>query len=179
MCMPIHHLQPILSLTGPVVTTGVSCGTIRDGSSTNTRYLTISWTTVEDFPDQMSHYVVSVLPLEQTGTEMVRDVRPGSSEFMNKQLEVEVEVGTEYQITVRADNCGQEGNSVTITGFSGMHVLFVSVRIDSRRWLLSTVPHPSHVGSVRRVHRVRSGVAVLYALDITVDIIVSSYFHCI
>jgi len=26
---------------------------------------------------------------------------------------------------------------------------------------------------------VRSGVAVLYALDITVDIIVSSYFHCV
>ena len=55
-----------------------------------------------------------------------------------------------------------------------MHV--VSVRIDFRRWLLSTVPHPSHVGSVRRVYRVRSGVAVLYALDITVDIIVSHTF---
>ena len=106
----------------PVEVTDVSCGPIRDGSSASTRYLTISWTTVEEFPDQTSRYVVSVLPLEQTGTEMVHEVRPRSSEFMNKQLEVEVEVGTQYQITVRADNCGdrQEGNSVTITGFNGM-----------------------------------------------------------
>ena len=112
---------------GPVETTDVSCGTVHGGSSANTRYLTISWTTVEDFPDQTSRYVVSVLPLEQTGTEMVHEVRPGSPEFMNKQLEVEVEVGTEYQITVRADNCGdrQEGNSATITGFSGMCMLLV------------------------------------------------------
>jgi len=82
---------------------------------------------VEDFPDQSSRYVVSVLPLEQTGMEMVHEVRPGSSEFMNKQLEVEVEVGTQYQITVRADNCGdrQEGNSATITGLSGLCMLFV------------------------------------------------------
>jgi len=58
---------------------------------------------------------------------MMHEVRPGSSEFMNKQLEVEMEVGTQYQITVRADNCGdrQEGNSVTITGFSGMYMLLV------------------------------------------------------
>ena len=121
---------------------------------------------MEDFPDQTSHYVVRVLPLEQTGTEMVHEVRLGSSEFMNKQLEMEVEVGTQYQITVRADNCEnrQEGNSATITGFM-LHV--VSVRIDFRRWLLSTVPHSSHVGSVRRVYRVRSGVAVLYALWIS------------
>ena len=112
---------------GPVETTGVSCGTVRDGSSANTRYLTISWTTVEDFPDQTSHYVVSVLPLEQAEIEMVHEVRPGSSEFMNKQLEVEVEVGTQYQITVRADNCGdrQEGNSAIIPGFSGMCRLLV------------------------------------------------------
>ena len=82
---------------------------------------------MEDFPDQISRYVVSVLPLEPTGTEMVHEVRPGSSEFMNKQLEVEVEVGTQYQITVRGDNCGdrQEGNSVTITGFNGMCTLLV------------------------------------------------------
>ena len=100
----------------PVEVTDVSCGPIRDGSSASTRYLTISWTTVEEFPDQTSRYVVSVLPLEQTGTEIVHEVRPGSSEFMNKQLEVEVEVGTQYQITVRADNCGdrQEGKNVTI-----------------------------------------------------------------
>ena len=166
---------------GPVETTGVSCGTVRDGSSANTRYLTISWTTVEDVPDRTSRYVVSVLPLEQTGTEMVHEVRPGSSEFMNKQLEVEVEVGTEYQITVRADNCGdrQDGNNVTITGFSGMCMLLVLELISEDGIYLSAVPHPSHVGSVRKVYRVRSGVAVLYALDITVDIIVRSYFPCI
>ena len=49
---------------GPVEITGVSCGTVHGGSSTSTHYLTISWTTVENFPDQTSRYVVSVLPLE-------------------------------------------------------------------------------------------------------------------
>ena len=62
---------------GPVEITGVSCRIVHDGSSARTHYLTISWTTVENFPDQMSCYVVSVLPLESAGTETVHEVRPG------------------------------------------------------------------------------------------------------
>ena len=60
---------------------------------------------------------------------MVHAIRPVSSEFMNKQLEVEMEVGRSH--VVRADNCGdrQEGDSRTITGFNGMYVHVVSIRI--------------------------------------------------
>ena len=155
---------------GPVETTGVSCGTVRDGSSANTRYLAISWTTVEDFPDQTSRYVVSVL---QTGTEMVHEVRPWSSEFMNKQLEVEVELGTQYQITVRADNCGdrQEGNSVTRPVFQNGIIECFYIAIDLTLPYLSTVPLAPRIG-MRRVDRKESGGAVLHVLGITIDFVV-------
>ena len=62
---------------GPVETTGISCRIVHDGSSARMHYLTISWTTVENFPDQMSCCVVSMLPLESAGTETVYEVRPG------------------------------------------------------------------------------------------------------
>ena len=62
---------------GLVEITGVSCRTVHDGSSARTHHLTISWTTVENFPDQMSCYVVSMLPLESTWMEMAHEIRPG------------------------------------------------------------------------------------------------------
>lgn len=57
---------------------------------------------------------------------MVYEVKQGSIEFINKQLVVEVELGTEYQIRVRTDNCGDrlEGENTTTTVLlNGMKML--------------------------------------------------------
>lgn len=57
---------------------------------------------------------------------MVYEVKQGSIEFINKQLVVEVELGTEYQIRVRTDNCEDrlEGENATTTVLlNGMKML--------------------------------------------------------
>ena len=123
----VHAKMSCSLLIGPINTTGITCGKIDYSSSEHTRNLTLSWTTNEDFPNQTSRYVVTALPTKRPGTEMVYEVRWGSIEFINKQLAVEVELGTEYQIKVRTDNCEDrlEGENATITVLlNGMKMCF-------------------------------------------------------
>ena len=53
----------------------------------------------------MSSYVVTLLLVDPPGTVMQYSITQGMPGFSEKQYQLEVEVGTEYTVSVRTDNC--------------------------------------------------------------------------
>ena len=157
---------------GPVNTANISCSEIQNGKSNYTRSLTISWATTEDFPNKTSHYVIVLQ--EEAGAEIEYKVEPKSSDFTNKQRTIEVKLGTEYQIKVRTNNCegrleGENATTTVLLNGIRMCFYFCNIHVHKVLYFFTVPPSPCVGNCIRRVDR----DAKLYALDITIDKIVS------
>ena len=149
MCI-LHLLILLLFSSGPVETSNVTFGSVRDGSSEDVRNITTGWETDEDYPNQTSGYVLTLHPVDPP-TPGIKKIRPGRSEFTEKRVELRVSLGVLYNVSVRTDNCGdrQEGNTVTksllLNGMLGVYVDIVPVPV------YVYIHVHSHVGCVELV----------------------------
>ena len=97
--------------TGKAETESVRFGAVKGIG--DMRNVTIYWETNEEFPNRTSRYVITLSPADPFGRE-VFIVEPGSPGFEEKQMEVTLLLGVEYNVSVRTDNCNdtQQGELI-------------------------------------------------------------------
>ena len=92
----------------------ITCDNVRDVGDEGMRNVTILWETDEEFPDRTSGYSITLRPVDPPGPDKVYTVLPGSSEFMERRMELSVSLGVEYNISVWTLNCGDRNGSSAV-----------------------------------------------------------------